>query len=217
MGDKTAIHDKLTDMSAAEVVRSPDQENFWNGLETDGAAFALYRDGELVVDIWGGYADFDSLKKWEKDTMGMWFSTTKAVIALCIALLVDRKLMDYDDLVIKHWPEFGSNGKINITVQMILSHKAGLAALDEEVTLEIARDWKALSKILEKQKPYSPPGQRRIYHAFTFGWLMDQIVRRVDPQHRGIGRFFSEEIAKPHGKSEFSGFVVIGLKECNLK
>jgi CubicO group peptidase (beta-lactamase class C family) len=82
----------------------------------------VYYKGKKVIDLWGGYADSSALRKWKKDTMTIVFSSTKAVAALCVALLVDRGQLKYDDLVTKFWPEFGKHGKDNVTVQWVMSH-----------------------------------------------------------------------------------------------
>lgn len=97
-------------------------KNFADGWERDGASFVVYYRGTKVIDIWGGYADVESMRKWTRDTISIAFSSTKAIGALAIAMLVDRGQLKYDDEVIKYWPEFGQHGKNNITVQWIMSH-----------------------------------------------------------------------------------------------
>ncbi|MFH4973456.1 hypothetical protein AB6A40_000165 [Gnathostoma spinigerum] len=100
------------------------RQNFLDGWEKGGAAFVVYQNGRKVVDLWGGYADVQAARKWRKDTITVVFSLTKAVAALCIGVLVDRAHLAYDDRISEFWPEFGKNGKANITVQMVLSHMA---------------------------------------------------------------------------------------------
>uniref|UniRef100_A0A914XPA8 Beta-lactamase-related domain-containing protein n=1 Tax=Plectus sambesii TaxID=2011161 RepID=A0A914XPA8_9BILA len=181
-----------------ELVEATFRKNFFDGWERDGASFVVYHKGKKVVDLWGGYADTAALRKWEEDTISVAFSSTKAVAALCVALLVDRGQLKYDDLVTKHWPEFGKHGKENVTVQWLLSHMAGLAYIDEVITEQDALDHKRLARIFEEQVPNWPPGTATGYHALTYGWLVDQLIRRADPQKRGIGQFFRENIAKPN-------------------
>uniref|UniRef100_A0A914WZ40 Beta-lactamase-related domain-containing protein n=1 Tax=Plectus sambesii TaxID=2011161 RepID=A0A914WZ40_9BILA len=181
-----------------ELVEATFRKNFQDGWERDGASFVVYHKGKKVVDLWGGYADTASLRKWKEDTISVVFSTTKAVTALCVALLVDRGQLKYDDLVIKYWPEFGKHGKKNVTVQWVMSHMAGLAYVDEAITEEDALDHKRLARIFEEQTPNWPPGTATGYHALTYGWLVDQLIRRADPQKRGIGQFFRENIAQPN-------------------
>uniref|UniRef100_A0A914VQA1 Beta-lactamase-related domain-containing protein n=1 Tax=Plectus sambesii TaxID=2011161 RepID=A0A914VQA1_9BILA len=174
------------------------EKNFRDGWEVEGAAFCVYLDGEKVIDIWGGYADSSSHRRWKSDTMTTCFSSTKGVAAICFAMLVDRGLVSYDDLVAKHWPEFGKNGKENITIKTLLSHQGGLAYVDGVILADDITDHTRMSKILEDQLPNWPPGEKTGYHALTFGWLLDQLIRRIDPEKRSVSRFFREEIGDPN-------------------
>uniref|UniRef100_A0A1I7W7G6 Beta-lactamase domain-containing protein n=1 Tax=Heterorhabditis bacteriophora TaxID=37862 RepID=A0A1I7W7G6_HETBA len=174
-----------------EVFRS----NFIDGWEREGASLVVYQKGKKVVDIWGGYADKESGRLWQRDTLNIAFSCTKAVAGICIAKLVDQGLLNYDDPVEKHWPGFGKNGKENITVRWLLGHRAGLAYTDHKIHLHIANDSKAISRVFEEQRPNWPPGTEIGYHALTFGWLVDQLIRRVDPKGRSIGVYFKQDIA----------------------
>ncbi|GMS94188.1 hypothetical protein PENTCL1PPCAC_16363, partial [Pristionchus entomophagus] len=174
-------------------------QNFHDGWERGGASLTVYHHGKKVVDVLGGYADRASQRKWKEDTLQVTFSTTKGVGAVCVAMLVDRGLVSYDDLVVKHWPEFGQNGKDNVTVQMLMSHASGLAYMDENLSVEDAMDHKKVSAMIEKQKPHWPPGIRSGYHVYSHGWLLDQLIRRVDAKHRGIGQFIREELHDAHG------------------
>ncbi|KAK6048322.1 beta-lactamase, partial [Cooperia oncophora] len=175
------------------------RQNFRDGWEPGGASFAVFVKGEKVVDIWGGYADKQAVRTWKEDTITITFSITKAVSALCIAVLADRGRLNYDDPVAKHWPGFAKNGKENITIEWVLSHMAGLPYLDAMITQEMALDHNIMREVLENEAPKLPPGQNTTYHAYTLGWLLDQIVRHIDEKHRGVGQFLREEITKPHG------------------
>ncbi|PIO63012.1 beta-lactamase [Teladorsagia circumcincta] len=107
--------------------------------------------------------------------------------------------MNYDDLVSKHWPGFAKNGKENITIEWVLSHMAGLPYLDSQITEEMAADHNLMRKVLEDEAPKRPPGHDTAYHAFTYGWLVDQIVRHTDEKRRGIAQFLREELTEPNG------------------
>ncbi|VDM38871.1 unnamed protein product [Toxocara canis] len=210
VNDKLYTHLQLhIDGGVSEVRFKPVLEafrrNFEDGWEREGAALAVYYKGKKVVDVWGGYADRQAARKWQKDTLTVTFSTTKAVAALCIAMLVDRGVLQYDDLVTKHWPEFGRHGKGNVTVQMALSHMAALAYIDEPITEQMASDHSAMKRLLENEIPKWPPGTKSGYHAYTYGWIVDQLVRAVDQRKRGIGQFFSEEIAQKLDVDYFIG------------
>ncbi|ETN85042.1 hypothetical protein RB195_020311 [Necator americanus] len=175
------------------------RKNFHDGWEREGAAIAVYHKGELIVDLQGGYADKSSGRKWTSDTRTVVFSATKAVGALCVAILVDRGHIAYEDKMSAYWPEFAQQGKENITIDWLMSHRAGLAALDEPISREDAKDFEKMAYVLAKQKPNWEPGTKSGYHAITFGWIVDQIVRRADPKRRSVGQFFKEEVADKYG------------------
>ncbi|VDM81197.1 unnamed protein product [Strongylus vulgaris] len=108
--------------SKFEGVRKAFEQNFIDEWEAEGASVAVFVKGRKVVDLWGGFADTQAARKWRKDTISVVFSTTKAVAAVCIALLADRGRLSYDDLVSKHWPGFAKNNKENITIEWVMSH-----------------------------------------------------------------------------------------------
>src|SRR3990170_5775569 len=91
-----------------------------------GAAVAVYHQGELVADFWGGLADQSSGRPWQRDTTSIVFSTSKGLAATCLPILVERGQLSYDDLVSRHWPEFARNGKDGVTVRHVLAHQAGV-------------------------------------------------------------------------------------------
>ncbi|VDK46713.1 unnamed protein product [Cylicostephanus goldi] len=194
---------------AFDAVREAFSANFLEGWERGGASFVVYHNGKKVVDIWGGYADAESERLWKRDTLNVAFSSTKAFAALCVAKLVDRGYLKYDDLVVKYWPEFGKHGKENVTVRLVLRFSAGLAYTDKKIHFPIANDWKAIGEVFEEQVPNWPPGTQIGYHAITYGWLVDQIIRRVDPKHRSVGVFFKEEFADKYNLDFY-----IGLPKC---
>ncbi|KAL6739678.1 hypothetical protein Aduo_013106 [Ancylostoma duodenale] len=185
--------------SKFEGVRQAFQQNFIDGWEAEGASVAVFVKGKKVVDVWGGYADIQAARTWKKDTMTVVFSTTKAVAAVCVALLADRGRLKYDDLVSKHWPGFAKNGKENITIEWVMSHMAGLHYFDTPITEEMALNHDLMRKVIEDEAPKVVPGRSSGYHAFTYGWLVDQIVRHTDEKKRGIGQFLREEITQPNG------------------
>ncbi len=181
-----------------EEVREEFERNFARRGEI-GAAVAAYWKGEKVVDLWGGRRAPEADAPWEEDTMVVVHSTTKGVAAMTLAVANARGWLDYDAPVSRYWPEFAENGKEAVTVRQVLGHEAGLVCLDEPVTIDRLRDLDA------RQKPAWPPGTRRGYHAMTVGLYMQEIVRRVDPAHRTLGRFFRDEIAAPLGVDFFIG------------
>jgi CubicO group peptidase (beta-lactamase class C family) len=179
-----------------EGVRVAFEKNFAEGLEV-GAAFAAYHRGELVVDVWGGIADPATNKPWERDTIIGVFSTTKGATAMCAHKLAQEGKLDIDAPVASYWPEFAAEGKGDIPVRYLLSHRAGLAWVDEPLTLEQALAWEPMIHALEHQKPSWEPGTAHGYHAITFGYLVGEVIRRVTG--RSVGTYFHDEIAEPLG------------------
>ncbi|XP_059163392.1 beta-lactamase domain-containing protein 2-like [Physella acuta] len=173
------------------------KRNFESGKER-GSAFAVYYKGELLVDMWGGWADHDLQQHWQQDTITLSWSMVKGVSAIAIARLVDMGLLNYKKEVYHYWPEFRANNKDNITVEMLVSHQAGLIGLDEKISLLDYRDnWTKVEKLLANQKTFWPAGTAVGYHGLTFGMYVDALVRKVDPKHRNISQFLEEEILKP--------------------
>jgi CubicO group peptidase (beta-lactamase class C family) len=162
-----------------------------------GAACAFYRDGHKVVDLWGGYRDGIEKLPWERDTLVTVFSSTKGMSSTAIPIAHSRGWIDVDERVATYWPEFAQNGKAAITVRQLMSHQAGLAILDRKLDLATVADPDRLATILAAQTPGWEPGTRQGYHAVTLGFYESELLRRVDPQARTLGRFFAEEIADP--------------------
>ena len=187
-----------------EEVRTEFERNFADRGEI-GAAVAAYWRGEKVVDLWGGRRTPNGDDPWNEDTMVVVNSTTKGLSAMTLALANARGWLDYEAPVVRYWPEFAQNGKADITVRQLLGHEAGLVLLDEELTLEKLRDLEYVARVLARQKPAWPPGTRHGYHTVTIGLYMQELLRRVDPAHRTLGRFFHDEIAKPLGLEFYIG------------
>jgi CubicO group peptidase (beta-lactamase class C family) len=181
-----------------EAVRDAFTENFTRRKEL-GAACSIYYEGEKVVDLWGGVRNKATGEPWEEDTMVGVFSTAKGMAGLAMALAHSRGLLDYEEMVCTYWPEFAQNGKEKVTVRQLLSHQAGLCALDTPVDRSIAADQERLAVILAEQKPAWEPGMRQAYHAQSLGFYEGELLRRVDPRHRSLGQFFQDEIASPLG------------------
>ncbi len=181
-----------------EAVRAAFVENFERRNEL-GAACCVYHRGEKVVDLWAGIRNKATGEPWEEDTMVLFFSTTKGLAAMAVALAQSRGLLDYDERVCAYWPEFAQQGKDKVTLRQLLAHQAGLHILDERPTRELVADLDRLAVVLARQKPAWAPGTRQAYHGITLGFYESELLRRVDPQHRSIGRFFQDEFATPLG------------------
>jgi len=181
-----------------EAVSEAFADNFARRRELGGGCCAYHR-GEKVVDLWGGVRDKVTGDPWERDTMVIIYSATKGLAAMTLAIAHSRGWLDYEERVCTYWPEFAQQGKERITVRQLLAHQAGLYALDEPLDRRLVADPDRLAAVLARQKPAWEPGTRQAYHAITLGFYESELLRRIDPQHRSLGRFFQEEIASPLG------------------
>lgn len=194
-----------------EPVRAAFVANFEHHDDV-GAACAVYRDGEPVVDLWAGFADLAGGRTWEQDTIQIVFSATKGITATCVNLLAERGTLDLDAPIAAYWPEFAACGKGRIPVRWALCHKAGLPAVHGDLTLDEVLAWEPVVKAIAAQAPDWEPGTAHGYHARTFGWILGEVVRRVTG--RSLGRFFAEEIARPLGVDFWIGLPPGELRRC---
>lgn len=179
-----------------EPVRDQLIANLESGLDR-GAGVAVMHKGQLVVDIMGGTCDKNGEVPYSAEALQVVFSTTKGIVALAVAMCVDRGLLDYNEKVATYWPEFAAKEKDNITVAQLLSHRGGLYTLESAISLEEALDWNTVTQRLADSAPLFTPNSTHGYHALTYGWLAGELVRRVSG--RSIGAFVREEIAEPLG------------------
>ncbi|CAF1099072.1 unnamed protein product [Didymodactylos carnosus] len=196
LNDNNYNIDGTIENSNWEFVRDIFKSNFHDGLDI-GASLAIYHNGKLVVDLWGGWFDKNKTIPYTNDTLQLVYSTSKGIVAVAVALCVQKGLIDYNELVTTYWPEYGQEGKENTTVADLMSHRAGLPDFGHSFTLDDILNWKTMTDALEKQKPVWKPGTAHGYHAVTFGWLAGELVRRVDPEKRTLGQFIRDEITKP--------------------
>ncbi|HEX5068467.1 MAG TPA: serine hydrolase domain-containing protein [Myxococcota bacterium] len=179
-----------------EAVREAFAHNFEAHSEV-GAAVCIYRGGAPVVDLWGGRADPESGRPWQRDTLAIVFSTTKGITAACIARLAERGELDVEAPVARYWPEFAANGKADIRVCDVMSHRAGLAEVAGRFTLEEVCEGTAVVEALAKQAPQWTPGSAHGYHVRSYGWILGEVVRRVTGLR--FGAVLARELAAPLG------------------
>ena len=189
-----------------QPVRDAFTANFDQGLDV-GASVCVTVDGETVVDLWGGTVD-GTLEEpgstpWERDTITNVWSTTKTMTALCALMLADRGELDFHSPVARYWPEFKEGGKERVTVAHLMSHTAGLPGWQEPMKPEDLYDWDLACSRLAAQEPWWEPGTASGYHAITQGYLVGEVIRRIDG--RTVGRFFAEEVAGPLGADFYIG------------
>jgi CubicO group peptidase (beta-lactamase class C family) len=170
-----------------------------------GAACAVVRDGRPVVDLWGGHRDRQRAHPWQRDTLVSVFSTTKGLASMAMAVAHARGLFELDEPVASYWPEFADHDKQDITVRCLLTHQAGLAVIDTPLDLDVLGDLDRLGRVLAAQRPHWEPGELHGYHGQSLGWYESQLLRRVDPRGRTIGRYFADEVAGPLGIEFYIG------------
>jgi len=180
----------------------------WEGYEV-GACFSVVYKGKKVVDLWGGYQDRACTKPWKENTLVNVYSTTKGMASLALAILAEEGKLDYEALVTDYWPEFGAEGKDQVTVKQLLSHQAGLCGVMGKITIEDLYDWDKMVRLLAAQKPFWEPGQGSGYHAVTWGYLAGELIRRIT--RKTLGQYFQEKVAGPL-KADF----YIGLPDSEM-
>ncbi|MFI0422235.1 serine hydrolase domain-containing protein [Spongiactinospora sp. 9N601] len=191
----TEIHGSTA--AGFEAVREAFERNFAEGGEV-GAGVTLYRRGEPVVDLWGGYADPETRRPWQRDTIAAIASTCKTFAAGALLTLVERGEVDLAAPVARYWPEFAQRGKGEITVRTLLSHQAGLPSLhDCPVSLETLRAWTPITDTLAAATPEWPPGTAHGYHGVSIGHLAGEIVRRISGGT--LSEYLAGEITGPLG------------------
>jgi CubicO group peptidase (beta-lactamase class C family) len=178
----------------------PLRELFTAKLESGedlGASLAVNIEGEMVVDLWGGWANEARTVPWTKNTITCVFSTTKCMTSLAALVLIDRGELDLDANVAKYWPEFAARGKAGIKVRQLLSHTSGVAGWDPPVTFDDLYDWDKSTAMLAAQAPWWEPGDGSGYHDLSYGHLIGEVIRRITGQR--LGDFFAAHIAGPLG------------------
>ncbi len=188
--------------SKFEGVRDAFLGNFKKGYDVGAAVCVAYKD-EIVADLWAGWMDGARTRSWQKNTIVNVFSSTKTMTALCALLLADKGEISFDDPVAKYWPEFAANGKSDVKVSHLMAHTAGLPTWENQIDLSVLYDWDKATSLLAAQPLMWEPGIQSGYHAFTQGYLIGEVVRRVTGQT--LGTFFARELAQPMGADFYIG------------
>jgi CubicO group peptidase (beta-lactamase class C family) len=167
------------------------QENFETFGEL-GAAVSVWQNGKPIIDFYGGFRDARRENPWTSDTLVLVWSATKGIGSACVLHAFQEHKIDLDRRVAEFWPEFAQAGKEKITLAQLLSHQAGLCALDRRADV---LNYDAVIRALEAQKPLWPPGTAHGYHARTFGFLLDEVVRRI--AGKTLSEYWQENFARP--------------------
>jgi CubicO group peptidase (beta-lactamase class C family) len=167
------------------------------GVHTRGAALCVQVGGETVLDLWAGIADREGQEAWQADTLLNLFSCTKAFTAVAIMQLVQEGRLALDAPVARYWPEFAAAGKEAITVRQLLCHQAGLPAICTPLSGSALYEWDTMTSALAAEAPWWTPGQAHGYSPMTYGWLVGEVLRRVDG--RSPGQAIVARVAEPLG------------------
>ncbi len=170
--------------------------NLQSGADV-GASAAVMLDGEMVVDLWGGFADEARTAPWQADTITNVWSSTKTMMALSALMLFDRGELDFDAPVAQYWPEFAANGKEGVLVRHLMSHTSGVSAWAQPVQVSDIYDWEKSTSMLAAQAPWWEPGTASGYHALNQGHLVGEVIRRITGMK--LGEFFRTQVAEPLG------------------
>jgi CubicO group peptidase (beta-lactamase class C family) len=175
------------------------QQQLDEGLHP-GASLAVYRHGSLVLELYGGLAERESSRPVTPETLFVLFSSTKPLAAICLHILLERNRFDLDDPVACYWPEFAHNGKAAVTVRHVLTHSGGFPQQPPQLPPRTWSDWSAIMRAMEEIELMWEPGQDTGYHPLNFGWVVGELVRRIDG--RSINRFLREEVTGPLGMQD---------------
>ncbi|GFG67618.1 esterase [Mycobacterium kubicae] len=192
-------------------VRDAFERNFALRNEV-GAAVAVWVDGDLVVNLWGGSADAAGTRSWRENTLTTVLSGTKGLTATCVHQLVDRGELDLNAPVSRYWPEFGQAGKQDITIGMVMSHRSGVIGPNKRMTWQQVADWDYVCDQLAIAEPWWKPGTAQGYHMTTFGFILGEVFRRVTG--RTVGQYLRTEIAEPIGADVHIGLSRSEQRRC---
>lgn len=165
-----------------------------------GVQVAVYRNGELVADAVAGLADPATGRPVTSDTPFYNFSIGKGATTTVAHMLAERGLFGYDTPVVELWPEFGAHGKQAVTVRHVLTHTAGVPGIPLDTTMEDLCDWDKMCAAIVDAELWWEPGTKVGYHAYSFGYIVGEIVRRATG--KPISQVLLEDVAAPLGVAD---------------
>ena len=177
-----------------------------------GAAVAVWVDEDLVVNLWGGFANAAGTRPWHEDTLATVLSGTKGLTSTCVHQVADRGEIDLHAPVARYWPEFGQAGKEAITIAMVMSHRSGVIGPQKPLHWQQVADWDLVCERLAAAEPWWQPGTAQGYHMFTFGFILGEVFRRVTGCT--VGQYLRKEIAEPLGIDVHIGLTAAEQDRC---
>lgn len=177
--------EKVQDRFTEIIAQAPDA----------GSSVSIWHKGRNVVNLWGGVADKELRAPWVEDTKAVVFSSTKGLMSLAIAILYQEGKISYEDLVVKHWPEYKGAGKDGTTIRDLAAHRAGVPFFADDIQEDQVIDWDFMVSKIEQEPAMWEPGSAYAYHAITHGWITGEIIRRVTGM--SPGQYLAKHISSP--------------------
>ena len=177
-------------------------ESYFLKQEEIGASFAIYKEGQPLIDLYGGFKHQNN-KSWEENSIVNVFSATKGIYEIIISILIDQNILDLEKPVSYYWNAFKQSNKREIKLKHILSHQSGLYRFKEKITQQDLLDWNKIITILENQEPDHPSGEKTYYHAKTHGFLIGEIIKKTTK--KSLGQLVTELLSKKLGLDFFIG------------
>jgi CubicO group peptidase (beta-lactamase class C family) len=195
-GLRPDIHGSV-DPAFAQVREVFEANFFERGADGEvGASCHVMVDGRTVVDLYGGYAEPEAGRRWERNTIACSWSVGKAALTTLGLMLVDQGKLELDAPVCRYWPEFGQNGKEGVLVRHLFDHRCGVSYVDAPLQEGDLYDWDTMVRAIEQTSPNFPPGSQELYLNMTHGYLLGELFRRVNGGRR-IAQFLREELSGP--------------------
>src|SRR5256712_13269993 len=178
-----------------EVERAID-EMVESGAER-GLQVAVYQSGKQIVDAVAGVANPATGRLVTSETPVYCYSVCKAAASTLVHMLAERRAFGYDTRVAELWPEFGAHRKQGVTIRHVLNHTAGVPGIPLTTTIEDLCDWDQMCAAIADSEPWWEPGTKIGYHAYTFGYIVGEVIRRVTG--KPISQVLREELSVPLG------------------
>ena len=203
------IHEvKGTATPLFKSVRQTFQDQFDHHGEV-GASLCVWHKGKQVIDLWGGVSDLEGRDLWRPDHLTTIFSCTKGLSSMCLLMLADRGVIDYETPLVEFWPELEQHNdprRSQITIRHLVNHRSGLLGIRSPLSIEEIEDEERLLQRLEGEPLRWTPGEKQGYHGVTFGLYVGALFKKITQE--SIGQFFHREIAQP-----LKADVYLGLPE----
>lgn len=166
-----------------------------------GSAFSVVRNGQVLINLHGGYTDFEKKNQWNADTILNIYSASKGILAMCMTILLDQNLIDLNKSISNYSKKFSHEFHKNIKVKHLLSHQAGLYGWREKMKTKDLYNPDYCINLLANQKPFHDPGEETCYHVTTIGYIIDELIKSIT--QKSISQFIADELICFSDKLQF--------------